>query len=80
MTATRTVDVEGFLNDLIGVLEEDEKSSNTWWRFHIVTLEKMRDSGSSLHKTWWDLWGPREVNLPIRPAYLNKPMTHEEGT
>lgn len=63
---TRPLDVEGFLNDLIQVLEVDEKQNNNYWRFHIVTLENMRDSGSSLHKVWWDTWGPREVNLPIR--------------
>ncbi len=65
---TRPLDVEGFLNDLIQVLEVDEKQNNNYWRFHIVTLENMRDSGSSLHKVWWDTWGPREVNLPIRGA------------
>ncbi len=70
-TETRSVDVETFLNDLISVLERDEKQNNNWWRFHIVTLENMRDSGSSLHKTWWDTWGPREVELPIRKAYLD---------
>ena len=65
---TRPLDVEGFLNDLIQVLEVDEKQNNNYWRFHIVTLENMRDSGASLHKVWWDTWGPREVNLPIRGA------------
>ena len=65
---TRPLDVEGFLNDLIQVLEVDEKQNNNYWRFHIDTLENMRDSGSSLHKVWWDTWGPREVNLPIRGA------------
>ena len=65
---TRPLDVEGFLNDLIQVLEVDEKQNNNYWRFHIVTLENMRDSGSSLHKVWWDTCGPREVNLPIRGA------------
>ena len=49
---TRPLDVEGFLNDLIQVLEVDEKQNNNYWRFHIVTLENMRDSGSSLHKVW----------------------------
>ena len=71
---TRLVDVERFLNDLIDLLQEDEKSNNRWWRFHIVTLENMRDSGSSLHKTWWDTWGPRDVELPVRPAYLEPPI------
>ena len=65
---TRPLDVEGFLNDLIQVLEVDEKQNNNYWRFHIVPLEHMRESGSSLHKGWWDTWGPREVNLPIRGA------------
>jgi len=75
---TRHVDIEGFLNDLIDVLQEDEKTNNRWWRFHIVTLENMRDRGSSLHKTWWDTWGPRDVELPIRPAYLEPPIKEED--
>ena len=49
---TRPLDVEGFLNDLIQVLEVDEKQNNNYWRFHIVPLEHMRESGSSLHKVW----------------------------